>query len=145
VHWDKASGEWNDFQEVKNLVPGRKIRPDGYLSIEELTRLVPSGTPFDSIVRERCVAEGKKGVVFLFHGHRWHGYPPNHPKYGDVIVYQSATGAKREVNASDLYAQTAADTDAYTEAGYVVVTIWESRFAEFESKGGSLISILDVY
>ena len=118
VHWNKVSGEWNGYQEVKGLVEGRKIRPDGFLPD-------PSGAT--------------KGTVYLFHGNRWHGYPPGHPKHGGEQVFRSArTGIERRVSNADLYAKTEADSQAYLAAGYTVVEMWEHDFKEVKKQNGLL-------
>ena len=122
VHWDRVSGEWNDFKEVKGLVSGRKIRPDGFLPD-------PSGST--------------KGVVYLFHGNRWHGYPPSHPKHEEEQVFCSKrTGAEERITNSDLYAKTEADTQAYLAAGYGAVEMWAHDFKEVERSNGLLQSLL---
>jgi len=122
VHWDKPSGEWNGYQEVEGLVEGRKIRPDGFLPD-------PSGAT--------------KGTVYLFHGNRWHGYPPGHPKHGGEQVFRSArTGIERHVKNADLYTKTEADSQAYRAAGYKVVEMWEHDFKEVEKQNGLLKSKL---
>jgi hypothetical protein len=123
VHWNKVSGEWDSFQEVKGLVPGRQIRPDGFLP---------------------DASGATKGTVYLFHGNRWHGYPPDHPKHGGEQVFRSArTGIERRVKNADLYAKTEADSKAYLAAGYKVVEMWEHDFKEVEkNKDGLLMSKL---
>ena len=119
VHWDKVSGEWNGYQEVEGLVEGRQIRPDGFLPD-------PSGAT--------------KGTVYLFHGNRWHGYPPGHPKHGGEQVFRSArTGIERRVSNADLYAKTEADSKAYLKAGYAVVEMWEHDFKEVEKNQDGLL------
>lgn len=122
VHWNQVSGEWNDFQEVKGLVPGRLLRPDGFLPD-------PSGAT--------------KGTVYLFHGNRFHGFPPDHPKHGGEQVFQSArTGVERRVKNADLYQKTEADAQAYLAAGYTVFEMWEHDFKEAERLDGLLPSLL---
>ena len=122
VHWNKVSGEWNGYQEVEGLVEGRQIRPDGFLPD-------PSGAT--------------KGVVYLFHGNRWHGYPPGHPKHGGEQVFRSArTGIERHVKNADLYAKTEADSQAYLAAGYKVVEMWEHDFKKAEKHNGELMRLL---
>ena len=100
VHWDRASGEWNGYGEVEGLVPGRKIRPDGFLP---------------------DASGATKDTAYLYHGNRWHGYPEGHPNHKGEQLFRSArTGAERCVKNADLYAKTEADTQAYP-AGY---TVW---------------------
>jgi hypothetical protein len=123
VHWDKVSGEWNGYDEVEGLVEGRQIRPDGFLPD-------PLGAT-------------KGGTVYLFHGNRWHGYPPGHPAHGGEQVFRSArTGIERRVSNADLYAKTEADSQAYLAAGYTVVEMWEHDFKEVEKLEGLLMSKL---
>ena len=122
VHWHRASGEWNEYREVEGLVPGRKIRPDGFLPD-------PSGAT--------------NGTVYLYHGNRWHGYPPGHPDHAGEQVFRSArTGIERRVMNADLYAKTEADTQAYLTVGYGVVDMWGHDFRDAEKHNGLLQSLL---
>ena len=45
--------------EVRGLVPGRRLRPDGFVKRRD-----------------------GKDEVWLFHGNYYHGYPPNDPRHG---------------------------------------------------------------
>jgi len=123
VHWDRVSGEWNDFKEVEGLVAGRKIRPDGFLSD-------PSGAT--------------RGTVYLFHGNRWHGFPPDHPKhFGEQVFRSVRTGEERRFRNADLYAKTEASSQAYLAAGYGVVEMWEHQFREAEKSNGLLLGFMN--
>ena len=122
VHWDRVSGEWNGYEEVEGIVPGRKIRPDGFLP---------------------DASGATKGTAYLHHGNRWHGYPPGHPEHGGEQVFRSArTGAETRVKNADLYAKTEANTQAYLAAGYGVVEMWGHDFKEVERSNGLLQSLL---
>jgi hypothetical protein len=119
---------WNDYKEVEGLVAGRKIRPDGYLAAGA------SGTEW---------AAGAKGVAYLYHGNRWHGFPPGHSRFDSVFTFRSQrTGATRELKASDLYMKTEAATLEYLKSGYAVVEVWEHDFINYERRGGSLGGIV---
>jgi len=121
-HWDKVSGDWNDYKEVEGLIKNRKIRPDGFL-------------PDDS--------KATKGTVYLYHGNRWHGYPPEHTLHGGEQVFRSArTGAETRYKNADLYAKTEADSRAYLKAGYAVVEMWEHDFKVAEKSPGLLQGML---
>ena len=78
--------------EKKGLVPDRKIAPDGY--------------------------QGATKTVWLFHGNRWHGNPPGHPKFDDLGPF------------SERYRATMNTHDAYIKAGYTIKYVWEHEFQE---------------
>ena len=104
------------------MVPGRQLRPDGFLPD-------PAGVT--------------KGTVYLFHGNRWHGFPPEHPQHGGEQVFRSArTGIERRLKNADLYTRTETNTRAYLAHGYAVVEMWEHDFKLAEKYEGELLRLL---
>ena len=113
VHWDKPSGKWSDYEEPEGLVDGRRIRPD---SFEDMSNI-----------------GGAASRVYLFHGNRWHGYPPGHPEFNSSFVRKSkTTGESTTVYYKDLYEKTKESSKAYVDAGYEVYEIWEHEFKEWK-------------
>ena len=122
VHWDKVSGNWNNYKEVKGLVPGSAVRPDGYVA---------------------DASGATKGTVYLFHGNHYHGYPPDHPQYSGTQTFVSKrNGTRRTFLNSELYEKTEKTTQAYLDAGYAVVEMWEHDFKEAEKHNGLLLSLV---
>ena len=107
-----VSGKWSDYKEPEGLVEGRRIRPD---SFED---------------RSGC---GEASRVYLFHGNRWHGYPPGHPLFDASFTYTSkTTGEKKTVYYKDLYQKTKETSMAYVRGGFEVFEIWEHEFTEWK-------------
>jgi hypothetical protein len=80
--------------------------------------------------------------VYLFHGNRFHGFPVGHPSHGGEQVFRSArTGKERRLKNADLYAKTETDSQAYLNAGFKVIEMWEHDFKEVEKSNGLLMSL----
>jgi hypothetical protein len=103
IHYIKGGG--TEGSEVKGLIPGRKYRPDSYVPD-------PSGAT--------------KGSVYLYHGNKWHGYPPEHAGHQTYLH----TG----IWAADAYEATIEVQKLYVEHGYRVFVVWAHEFAECERK-----------
>ena len=82
--------------EVQGLVPGRKLRPDGHVD--------------------------GSGVVWLFHGCWYHGYPPCHPKHESSVA--------RGRWGPDVYAQTMQQMEEYKAVGLRVLYVWSCEYEE---------------
>ena len=69
MHYTRAEdgSQRVEGREVEGLVPGRRVRPDGYS------------------------AETK--TVWLFHGNYYHGYPPDDPRHETAIGVGSQSAA----------------------------------------------------
>ena len=90
------------------------------------------------------IKKGFKGIVYLYHGNRFHGYPPGHSKYEDSYTVTSGrTGVSRTILYKDLYTKTLDTTKCYLDNGYVVVEMWGDDFLRFERKGGLLLPLLN--
>ena len=107
-HWDASLPGWTGA-EVEGLVPGRRLRPDGFL--EDPARV-------------------HRGTVYLFHGNRWHGYPEGHPDHAAVSYFTNSRGEEIEWSNEDNFLRTMQDHHAYQTAGYRVVFVWEHEFQQ---------------
>jgi hypothetical protein len=123
IHWDPGTGRWTGDEET-GLVEGRQLRPDGFLADE---------------------TGETRGTVYLFHGNRWHGFPEGHPRFDEVFyAISKRTGKRREWKASDRYARTMEDHQAYVAAGFKLFFVWENEFSRTQLKRNPvpLLSIL---
>lgn len=102
------------------MVQGRQLRPDGFL-------------PDDT---------GRtKGHVWLYHGNRFHGFPPGHARFDEIVTFRSArTGVQTQIAAKDLYAQTEEATLLYLESGYTVRELWGHDFHDVEKYNVPIMS-----
>jgi len=105
--------KWGEDNERRNLIPNSKVRPDSF---------------WEPTIEEKKM--GINGVVFLYHGNHFHGYPPGHLKHDGCFNWISKrNGGKRiKVCYKDLYEKTEQTTRLYLNHGFIVRVIWGHEY-----------------
>ena len=66
-HFTPATNSWEGWEE-SGLVPGRRLKPDGYHAASK--------------------------TVYLFHGNYWHGFPPDDRRYNTAVGVNNRPAAE---------------------------------------------------
>jgi len=113
THCDRVAMKWGEDNERRNLIPNSKVRPDSF---------------WEPTIEEKKM--GINGVVFLYHGNHFHGYPPGHLKHDGCFNWISKrNGGKRiKVCYKDLYEKTEQTTRLYLNHGFIVRVIWGHEY-----------------
>lgn len=110
IHFAAFSSAPPTGSEVKGLIPGRNLRPDGFIAANQ-----PIHTKGED--------SGPKGAVYLFHGEQWHGgWPADHPNAAPGAV--NCQGTPFET----LYKLTLQTHELYKACGYRVFVVWGEEY-----------------
>ena len=110
VHFKPFSSDPPTGSEVSGLIPGRRLRPDGYIAPNQPIHIKGEDS-------------GQKGAVYLFHGEQWHGgWPKDHPNAAPGAVNCQGTPF------STLYELTLDSHRLYKAYGYRVFVVWGEEF-----------------
>lgn len=116
VHFKPFSSDPPTGSEVTGLIPGRRLRPDGYIHPNQPIHIKGEDS-------------GPKGAVYLFHGEEWHGgWPKEHPKAAPGTVNCQGTPF------SKLYDLTLESHRLYKAYGYRVFVVWGQEFKRVRAR-----------